>query len=90
MLKANGIVKNYGVLSVLKGVDINIEKGEIVSIVGSSGAGKSTLLHILGTLDTPDKGSIFLHDQPVEKLKGKKLAAFRNKHIGILLFSYDK
>jgi lipoprotein-releasing system ATP-binding protein len=84
MLKAIGIVKNYGVLPVLKGVDININKGEIVSIVGSSGAGKSTLLHILGTLDTADKGSIFLHDQPVEKLKGKKLAAFRNKHIGFV------
>jgi len=84
MLRANGITKNYGILAVLKGVDINIEKGEIVSIVGSSGAGKSTLLHILGTLDRPDKGSIFLHDQPVEKLKGKKLAAFRNKHIGFV------
>src|SRR5450432_3128940 len=84
MLNAKGIIKNYGPLPVLKGVDINIDKGEIVSIVGSSGAGKSTLLHILGTLDTADKGSIFLHDQPVEKLKGKKLAVFRNKHIGFV------
>ena len=84
MLNAKGIVKSYGTLPVLKGVDINIEKGEIVSIVGSSGAGKSTLLHILGTLDTADKGNIFLHNQGIEKLKGKKLAAFRNKHIGFV------
>jgi lipoprotein-releasing system ATP-binding protein len=84
MLNAKGIVKSYGTLPVLKGVDINIDKGEIVSIVGSSGAGKSTLLHILGTLDTADKGSIFLHKQGIEKLKGKKLAAFRNKHIGFV------
>lgn len=84
MLNANGIIKNYGTLAVLKGVDINIDKGEIVSIVGSSGAGKSTLLHILGTLDTVDKGNISLYDQPVEKLKGKKLAAFRNKYIGFV------
>ncbi len=84
MLYAKGIVKNYGTLSVLKGVDINIEKGEIVSIVGSSGAGKSTLLHILGTLDKPDKGNIFLHNEGIENLKGKKLAAFRNKHIGFV------
>lgn len=84
MLSANGIIKKYGVLPVLKGVDIAISKGEIVSIVGSSGAGKSTLLHILGTLDSADKGSIFLHGQAIEKLKGKKLAAFRNKHIGFV------
>ncbi len=84
MLNAKGIVKSYGTLPVLKGVDINIDKGEIVSIVGSSGAGKSTLLHILGTLDTADKGSIFLHKQSIEKLRGKKLAAFRNKHIGFV------
>lgn len=84
MLNAHGIIKNYGVLPVLQGVDIDIAKGEIVSIVGSSGAGKSTLLHILGTLDSADKGSIFLHNQPMEKLKGKKLAPFRNKHIGFV------
>jgi len=84
MLNATGIIKNYGVLPVLKGVDINIDKGEIVSIVGSSGAGKSTLLHILGTLDSADSGIISLNGQPVEKLIGKKLAAFRNKHIGFV------
>lgn len=81
---AKGIVKNYGTLHVLKGVDIIINKGEIVSIVGSSGAGKSTLLHILGTLDTADNGHIFMDGEAVEKLKGKKLADFRNRHIGFV------
>lgn len=84
MLKATGIYKNYGALSVLKGVDIEIFKGEIVSIAGSSGAGKSTLLHILGTLDKADKGIISLDNTNVSKLKGKKLAAFRNAHIGFV------
>ena len=84
MLKAIGIYKNYGTLSVLKGVDIQITKGEIVCIAGSSGAGKSTLLHILGTLDNPDKGTISIDDVNVTSLKGKKLAAFRNEHIGFV------
>ena len=84
MLKATGIYKNYGALPVLKGVDIEITKGEIVSIAGSSGAGKSTLLHILGTLDKADKGDIYLDDTNVSRLKGKKLAAFRNEHIGFV------
>lgn len=84
MLKANGIFKNYGTLPVLKGVDIAIDKGEIVSIAGSSGAGKSTLLHILGTLDAADKGDIYLDDTRVVELTGKQLAAFRNKHIGFV------
>ncbi|MEP6617063.1 MAG: ABC transporter ATP-binding protein [Ginsengibacter sp.] len=84
MLIATGIYKNYGALPVLNGVDININKGEIVSIVGSSGAGKSTLLHILGTLDTADKGEIFLGKERVDTLTGKKLAAFRNTHIGFV------
>lgn len=84
MLKATGIYKNYGTLPVLKGVDIEITKGEIVSIAGSSGAGKSTLLHILGTLDKADKGEIYLDDTNVSQLKGKNLAAFRNKHIGFV------
>ena len=74
MLRAKGIQKHYAQLHVLKGVDITINNGEIVSIVGSSGAGKSTLLHILGTLDTPDSGEIFLNDVPVHTLKGRKLA----------------
>lgn len=84
MLKATGIYKNYGTLSVLKGVDIQITKGEIVCIAGSSGAGKSTLLHILGTLDRADKGTISIDDVNVTSLKGKKLAAFRNEHIGFV------
>ena len=84
MLTAKGIFKNYGILPVLKGVDLEIRKGEIVSISGSSGAGKSTLLHILGTLDTADGGTVFLDDVQLNTLKGKKLAAFRNKHIGFV------
>jgi lipoprotein-releasing system ATP-binding protein len=84
MLTATNIVKNYGILPVLKGVDIKIAKGEIVSIVGSSGAGKSTLLHILGTLDKADKGTITLGEQKIDDLSGRKLAAFRNKNIGFV------
>ncbi|MEI8073561.1 MAG: ABC transporter ATP-binding protein [Bacteroidota bacterium] len=84
MLKAENITKKYGQLAVLKGVDIAVQKGEIVSIVGSSGAGKSTLLHILGTLDKADSGNIYINNQLVSALKGKDLAAFRNKHIGFV------
>lgn len=84
MLNARNIRKNYGSLPVLQSVDIDIKKGEIVSIVGSSGAGKSTLLHILGTLDSADSGSIMLEGEAVDKLKGNRLAAFRNKHIGFV------
>ncbi len=84
MLKAHHITKSYGQLSVLKGVTISVERGEIVSILGSSGAGKSSLLHILGTLDRADTGTININGQSVENLKGKELAAFRNKHIGFV------
>ena len=84
MLTATNIVKNYGILPVLKGVDIKITKGEIVSTVGSSGAGKSTLLHILGTLDKADKGTVTLGEQKIDDLSGRKLAAFRNKNIGFV------
>ena len=84
MLTATNIIKKYGTLPVLRGVNIEIKKAEIVSIVGSSGAGKSTLLHILGTLDKADSGSIFLENQHIEALSGKKLAAFRNKYIGFV------
>lgn len=84
MLKAENIVKKYGDLNVLKGVSLDVKSGEIVSIVGSSGAGKSTLLHILGTLDAADGGEIFLDGKAVHQLGGKKLAAFRNKHIGFV------
>lgn len=84
MLTARNIHKAYGDLLVLKGVDVDIKKGEIVSIVGSSGAGKSTLLHILGTLDKTDTGSIELDNVRVDSLKGKKLAAFRNANMGFV------
>ena len=84
MLEAIGVEKFYGKLEVLKGVNLSVNKGEIVSIVGSSGAGKSTLLHILGTLDTPDTGSVFLHGERTDKLKGNALAKFRNKNIGFI------
>lgn len=84
MLRAQHIEKNYGKLHVLKGVDISIEAGEIVSIVGSSGAGKSTLLHILGTLDKPDNGVVTLNNQRIDQLTGNALANFRNKNIGFI------
>lgn len=84
MLAVKNITKSYGSLQVLKGVDLNIQKGEIVSIVGSSGAGKSTLLHIIGTLDKADGGEIALHGQRVDLLNGKKLAGFRNRHMGFV------
>lgn len=84
MLTGKNIHKNYGAVQVLKGVDIEIQKGEIVSIVGSSGAGKSTLLHILGTLDKADGGEVRLNETAVNSLHGKRLSAFRNKHIGFV------
>lgn len=84
MLKATTITKKFGPLTVLKGVDVSIEKGEMVSIVGSSGAGKSTLLHILGTLDSPDSGNITIDGQLLSSLTSSQLAAFRNKHIGFI------
>ena len=84
MIKAENITKTYGSLQVLKGVNMEVEKGEIVSITGSSGAGKSTLLHILGTLDKADGGNITIEGQSVIDLKDKALASFRNKHIGFV------
>lgn len=84
MLTAKNIQKYYGNLQVLKGVDLEIQKGEIVSIAGPSGSGKSTLLHILGTLDIPTFGQIFLNEKPLLKLNGKALAAFRNRHMGFV------
>ena len=84
MLSAKGIKKSFGTVEVLKGVDISIKKGEVVCVVGSSGAGKSTLLHILGTLDRPDVGEIILNNQLLSSLRGRQLAAFRNKHIGFI------
>ncbi len=84
MIKAKNIQKSYGQLQVLKGVDLNIERGELVSIVGKSGAGKSTLLHILGTLDHPDAGSLSINGKDVSKLGTKESANFRNKNIGFI------
>lgn len=84
MLNATGLYKSYGSLQVLKGVDIRIDKGEVVCIADSSGAGKSTLLHILGTLDTADKGKIFLNDIEITQFNKKKLASYRNKYIGFV------
>jgi len=84
MIKAENIIKTYGRLQVLKGVNLEVQKGEIVSITGSSGAGKSTLLHILGTLDKADGGNITIDGVSVMQLKDKALAAFRNKHIGFV------
>jgi lipoprotein-releasing system ATP-binding protein len=84
MLTATGIRKSYGALQVLKGVDVEIKKGEVVTIVGASGAGKSTLLHILGTLDTPDQGILSINNQNVSMLNATTMAQFRNRHIGFV------
>lgn len=84
MLRARGITKSYGSLLVLKGIDFIVKKGEIVSIVGASGAGKSTLLHILGTLDRPDQGDLYLHDKDILKLRNNQLARLRNRKIGFI------
>jgi lipoprotein-releasing system ATP-binding protein len=84
LLAASGIHKRFGGLEVLKGVSITVQQGELATIVGPSGCGKSTLLHILGTLDAPDQGTITMNGTDFSTLKGKKLAAFRNKHIGFV------
>jgi lipoprotein-releasing system ATP-binding protein len=84
MISGKNIHKRYGALEVLKGVDIAIQKGEVAAIVGPSGSGKSTLLHILGTLDKADNGTVSMNDTLINSLTGKRLAAFRNKHIGFV------
>jgi lipoprotein-releasing system ATP-binding protein len=84
MLKAHAIHKSYGQLKILKGVDLEVNKGEIVTIVGASGAGKSSLLNILGTLDKADSGSVTIGNTDVSKLSNKDLSAFRNKQIGFV------
>ena len=84
MLTGKNIYKRYGSLEVLRGVNLEIKKGEVVSIVGPSGCGKSTLLHILGTLDKPDMGQININNKNLSELSGNKLADFRNKHIGFV------
>lgn len=84
MIKLEGITKSFGSLQVLKGIDLEINKGEIVSIVGPSGAGKTTLLQIMGTLDEPDAGIVQIDDTVVSRMKEKALSAFRNKNIGFV------
>ena len=84
MIQANGIYKSFGNVDVIKGIDLHINKGEIVAIVGASGAGKSTLLQILGTLDKPDKGKVIIDNQDITSLNQKNLASFRNKKIGFV------
>lgn len=84
VIRAENIHKSYGSLQVLKGISVDIEKGEIVSIVGASGAGKSTLLHILGTLDKADTGNIMINGRDIIGMSEKKLSAFRNTEIGFV------
>ena len=84
MIQAKGIEKSFGALKVLKGIDFSAKKSEVVSIMGASGAGKSTLLQILGTLSTPDSGSLLIDGIDVLKLKGKSMAEFRNRKIGFV------
>lgn len=84
MLQATGLTKSYGSLQILKGIDLQVEKGEIVSIVGSSGAGKTTLLQLLGTLEKPDLGKIQIAGIDPFSLSAKKLSEFRNTHIGFI------
>lgn len=84
MIQLQGITKSFGSLQVLRGIDLEIKQGEVVSIVGPSGAGKTTLLQIMGTLDRPDSGSVVIDRTEVSRLKERELAAFRNRHIGFV------
>ena len=84
IIKANEVTKNYGDVEVLKGINLQISAGEIVAIVGSSGAGKTTLLQILGTLDQPSSGKVYIEGKDISDLKGNELSDFRNKHIGFV------
>lgn len=84
MIDIKGIRKSFGSLEVLKGIDLHIQKGQIVSIVGPSGAGKTTLLHIIGTLDKPNSGSIIVNGIDISTLNAKKISDFRNQHIGFV------
>ena len=88
MIKAEGVKKSYENLEVLKGINLEIKKSEIVSIVGASGAGKSTLLHILGSLDSADEGKVWIGEVEISRLKQKKLAEFRNRKIGFVFQSH--
>lgn len=84
MITIEGITKSFGTLKVLKGIDLHVEKGEIISIVGASGAGKTTLLQIMGTLDKPDSGSVIINNQKLNRLGDNRLSDFRNKNIGFV------
>ncbi len=84
MIQTEGITKSFGTLQVLKGIDLTIEKGEVVAIVGPSGAGKTTLLQIIGTLDSPDSGRLMINGTETGRLNDKELAAFRNRNIGFV------
>ncbi len=84
MLKAQSITKKFGELQILKGVDLSVNKGEVVSVVGASGAGKSTLLHIIGTLDKPNSGNLLINNTDVNRLSARELSQFRNKNIGFI------
>lgn len=84
MLVAKGITKSFGQLPILKGVDLRVDQGQIVSIVGASGAGKSTLLQILGSLSRPDSGQVFIQEVDIFSLSSSRLSAFRNQHIGFI------
>ena len=91
MIQAKGIEKSFGALKVLKGIDFNVAKSEVVSIMDASGAGKSTLLQILGTLSTPDAGSLVIDGVDVLKLDSKKMAQFRNLKLGFVFqFHQDR
>jgi len=84
IIEVKGVFKSYGQLPVLKGVNMSVAKGEVISIVGASGAGKSTLMHIIGTLDQADSGQVIIDNKDLSGLRGKALSDFRNKHIGFV------
>lgn len=84
MIQLEGITKSFGSLQVLRGIDMQIQKGEVVSIIGPSGAGKTTLLQIMGTLDVPDSGRVLINGEETGHLKERELSAFRNRHIGFV------
>ena len=84
MIQVSGVTKSFGSLQVLKGIDLTIDRGEVVSIVGQSGAGKTTLLQIMGTLDAPTSGMVSINSQQITGLRQKQLAKFRNRQIGFV------
>jgi len=84
VIRVGNIYKSYGTLHVLRGINMEVQKSEIIALIGASGAGKSTLLQIIGTLDDPDKGEIYIESEPVTRLSPRKLARFRNRHIGFV------